>query len=264
MVAMITDFGTRDYFVGVMKGVIRKIAPMAEVVDIVHDIPSYNILPACFALEKSYLYFPDYTIFLVVVDPGVGSKRKILLVEHDTRYFIAPDNGVLTPILQKKEKSVWTLDKKKYFLIKEATTFEARDKMSPAAAYLAAGLDPKKLASPVSKYTLNLDYFPTRGAHTIDGRIIYIDKFGNIMTNISREYLLDAQEASGKTNYKATVGGTEITGRYDTYSSAGADSWPKPFMLIGSHRNLEIAMNRQSAALALDAVYGQKVLITFY
>jgi S-adenosyl-L-methionine hydrolase (adenosine-forming) len=260
--ALITDFGNRDYFIGVMKGVMRKIAPAVEFIDLTNEIPSYNLLPACFAIEKSYRYFPDHTIFLVVVDPGVGTERKILLVEHGKHYFIGPDNGVLTPILNKKEKSVFALDKKKYFLIEGYSTFEARDKMSPAAAYLAAGIEPRKLASPVSSYVTRDDYVPKVVENTIDAQIVYIDKFGNLMTNITREILLDAQESSGKSRFKAEIGDSVITDYCETYGHApvGGD----PFMVLGSHLNLEIAVNQRSAALLLDAVYGLPVKVTFY
>jgi S-adenosylmethionine hydrolase len=259
---LITDFGTRDYFTGVMKGVIKKLAPTTEVIDITNDIPSYSLLPACFALEKSYRYFPDFTIFLVVVDPGVGTGREILLVEYDNRFFIGPDNGVLTPVLAREEKTVAVLDKKKYFLIRGNSTFEARDKMAPAAGYLAAGLDPWELSSPTSGYIINQDYFPGLSGGAIDGRIVYIDKFGNLMTNINREFLLDAQESTGKNGFKAFINDREITGFYETYGHAPDNG--EPFMLMGSHRNLEIACNRRSAALELEAVYGQKVTIAFY
>jgi len=266
ILGLITDFGTRDYFIGVMKGVIKKIAPSAEVIDICNDIPSYSTLPACFALDKSHQYFPDYTIFLVVVDPGVGTERNILLVEHNNQFFIGPDNGVLTPILRKKEKTAAVVDSKKYFLISGCSTFEARDKMAPTAAYLAIGLEPQKLSSPVSEFIINKDYFPSRSRSTgaINARIVYIDKFGNLMTNLTREFLLDAQEASGLSRFKVTIGGKEITRYYETYGKAGKDTDEEPFMLMGSHRNLEIAVNRRSACLALDAVIGQKVGVTFY
>ena len=107
---LITDFGNKDYFIGTLKGVIKNINPDVEVIDISNDIPSYNILPASFTIDKTYPYFPVETIFLVVVDPGVVTQLKFLLVEYDNRFFIAPDNGVLTPILQKEEKTVGAID----------------------------------------------------------------------------------------------------------------------------------------------------------
>lgn len=256
---LITDFGNKDYFIGTMKGVIKKINPEVEVIDIANDIPSYSITAASFVIEKTYRFFPDYTIFLVVVDPGVGTKRRILLAQRDNQFFIAPDNGVLTPILQMNETAVSVLDKEKYFLITGYSTFEARDKMAPAAAYLSAGIDPGELSSPASNFILDTEYYPTRSGNTIAARVAYIDKFGNIMTNVTKDFLFAALEESGLTEFKAEINGKEIDGFFETYARAG----PGPFMLIGSHDNLEIAVNQNSAASLLDARVGQRVLITF-
>lgn len=257
---LITDFGNKDYFIGTLKGVIKNINPDVEVIDISNDIPSYNILPASFTIDKTYPYFPVETIFLVVVDPGVGTHRKILLVEYDNRFFIAPDNGVLTPILQKEEKTVGAIDNKNYFLIGNHSIFEARDKMAPAAAYLSRGIDPMEMTSPISEFILNPEYFPTQSTHCIEARIVYIDKFGNLMTNVTEAFLFDALERSGLSKFKAEFSGKEIIGFFETYGCAGTGL----FMLIGSHQNLEIAINQDSAASALDAQIGQKVLIKFY
>jgi S-adenosylmethionine hydrolase len=258
---LITDFGTKDYFIGVMKGLIKKINPDAEVIDISNDIPSYSLLPASFTLEQAYRFFPAGAIFLVVVDPGVGTQRKILLVEYENRFFIAPDNGVLTPILQEKEKTVFVLDNKDYFLIDGFSTFEARDKMAPAAAYLSRGIDPRQMGSLLSEpeYVLNPDYFPSRLENGIEARIVYIDKFGNIMTNVSEHFLFDALETSGFSKFKTLLNNREIKHFHKTYGQAGAG----PFLLIGSHQNLEIAINQGSAAPVLDAKIGQKVVIEF-
>ena len=259
---LITDFGNKDYFVGVMKGVMKKITPGIEVIDISNDIPSYSLLPASFTIDQSYRYFPGSTVFLVVVDPGVGTGRKILLVKHDNRYFIGPDNGVLTPILRKEQKLVGTVDNKKYFLIDGYSTFEARDKMSPAAAYLAGGIDPWEIAVPTSEFIVNPDYFPSQSANAIKARVLYIDKFGNVMTNVTKEFLFNTLKESGLSKFKVEFNGREIDKYYDTYAYAGSES--VPFMLIGSHQNLEIAMNMQSAASVLDAVIGQEIMIEFY
>ncbi|MGE5341344.1 MAG: S-adenosyl-l-methionine hydroxide adenosyltransferase family protein [Candidatus Omnitrophota bacterium] len=264
--ALITDFGSRDYFVGVMKGVIKRIAPFVEFIDICHELPSYDILPACFALEKSYPFFSSSTIFMVVVDPGVGTDRKLLLVEHGKRFYIGPDNGVLTPILRKEDKRVSVLDRKKYFLVNGSSTFEARDKMAPAAAFLALGVDPHEMATPTADYVINTDYFPTQSGNTIHARIAYIDKFGNLMTTVKAEYLADAGEKLGLTQYRALINGVDITPYRDTYapdngSPATSDT---PFLLLGSHGNVEIALNRRSAAEALDAKIGNPVTLTFY
>jgi S-adenosylmethionine hydrolase len=268
LIALITDFGNKDYFIGVMKGVIKQINPGAETIDIANDIPSYNLLPASFVVEQTHRFFPPAAIFLVVVDPGVGTHRKILLVEHDGRFFIGPDNGVLTPILTKEEKTVFMLDNEKYFLIRGHSTFEARDKMAPAAAYLTRGVDPGEMATRLSPhlhdraYVLNPDYFPTLSENNIQARIVYIDKFGNVVTNIKADFLFNTLEASGFFQFKTVLNGKEIKVFHDTYEQAGTGI--EPFMLIGSHQNLEIALNRQSAASILNVEIGQKIFIEFY
>lgn len=259
---LITDFGNKDYFIGVMKGVMKKITPGIEVIDISNDIPSYSLLPASFSIDQSYRYFPVFTVFLVVVDPGVGTERKILLVEHDKRYFIGPDNGVLTPILHKEQKLVGNVDNKKYFLIDGYSTFEARDKMAPAAAYLAGGIDPWEIAAPTSEFIVNPDYLPTKSTNAIKARVVYIDKFGNVMTNVTKEFLFNTFKESGLSKFKLEFNGREIDKYYDTYANAGSES--VPFMLIGSHQNLEVAMNMESAASFFDADIGQEIMIKFY
>ena len=259
---LITDFGNTDYFIGVMKGVMKKITPGIEVIDISNDIPSYSILPAAFTIDKSYRYFPTSAIFLVVVDPGVGTGRGILLVEHENRFFIGPDNGVLTPVLQKEPKTVGLLDNKKFFLIDGHSTFEARDKMAPAAAYLAGGVDPREMASYTSEYMLIQDYFPTFSGGTIAARIVYIDKFGNIMTNVTGEFLFDTMKKQGYSGFKVVFDGKEINRYYDTYGFAGTE--PGLFMLIGSHQNLEIAINMASAASVLNASIGQEIKVILF
>lgn len=255
---LITDFGNKDYFIGTMKGVMKKINPSIEIIDIANDIPSYNIMPASFVIDKTFPFFPDFTIFLVVVDPGVGTGRPILLARRGSRYFIAPDNGVLTPVLKQEDTEVSVIDNEKYFLIHGQSTFEARDKMAPAAAFLSAGIDPKELSSPAAGFISNPDYYPEKTKHSITGRIVYIDKFGNIMTNVTRDYLFAALDEAGAEAFKSELSGKEIKGFYSTYAEAGKD----PFMLVGSHENLEIAVDQGSAATLLDARIGQQIKIT--
>jgi len=259
-IALITDFGSGDYFVGVLKGVIKKINPEVEILDISNDIASYNILSAAFIVEKSFRYFPGGTIFLVVVDPGVGSERKILLIKYNNYYFIAPDNGVLTPILDKKDKIVRIIENKKYFLINGYSTFEARDKMAPVAAYISAGIDIKEMTTKTSEYVLNSDYFPKKSIDSIEGRIVYIDKFGNIITNIAKDLLLNTLKKSGFSKFILEINRREIK----IYQKSYSDGSEEPFMLIGSHGNLEIAMNKNSAASNINANLNQKFIIKFY
>ena len=264
-IALITDFGDKDYYVGVLKGVIKKINPRVEIIDITHQIPSYNISYAAFSLEKSFPFFPESTIFLVVVDPGVGSARKILLVNHDNYYFIAPDNGVLTPILLNKDKTVREINNDEYFLIKDknsdmmVSTFEARDKMAPVAAYLSSGVDPDMFSTETSEFILDRDLLPIQVANSIEGRVIYIDKFGNLVTNVSWEFLFKTMNDSGYKTFQVRLKQVKISDTFCTYS----EGEKKPFVVIGSHGNLEIALNKKSAAEFLNVNLNEKVVFEF-
>ncbi|MCP4218786.1 MAG: SAM-dependent chlorinase/fluorinase [bacterium] len=262
---LITDFGNQDYFIGVLKGVMKQICPTVEIIDITNDIPSYNLLAASFALAQSYPFFPCAGIFLVVVDPGVGTSRDMLLAEYGGHWFIAPDNGVLTPILHEEDKTVYRLENNDYFLIRGSSTFEARDKMAPVAAYLAAGVEPSQMGTVTDRYIINPDFFPTIEKKTIKAAIVYVDKFGNLMTNVSAEQLKQASGEAGsdvdfsKAAFTVEIGGRSINRFFSTYGSGGDDV----FMLTGSHGNLEIAVNRGSAARLLDVRIGQRLTIRF-
>mgnify|MGYP001557287245 CR=1 FL=1 len=184
----------------------------------------------------------------------------MLLVEYDGYYFVCPDNGVLTPILKHKDKTVHRLTNKEYFLVDENSTFEARDKMAPVAAHLSVGVPPGELGEPFSQYILAQDIEPVTGDSSINGKIMYIDKFGNIMTNISRRLLFLTLKDTDFSRFKAVINDIEVRGFYNTYALAGRH----PFMLIGSHQNIEIAKNQHSAAQELNAQVGQPVTIEFF
>ncbi len=260
-IGLITDFGEKDYFIGVLKGVISKINPDVEVIDIANGLPSFYIDSASFVVEKNLQYFPPNTIFLVVIDPGVGTDRGILLVSYERYYLVAPDNGVLTPILKKEESYVRVVDATHYFLTDSPSTFEARDKMAPIAAYLSKGVDPSRLGSETDEYIIKDNYYPSViSENEIEGKIVYIDKFGNLITNISKDFLFSNMSSSGSTKFKVEIKGNEITQFARTY----ADGKGSPFMLIGSHGNLEISMNMSSAFKYLKAGLNAKVKLMYY
>ncbi len=260
--AFVTDFGNRDYFVGVMKAVARTIDPQIETIDLANEIPSFDIGAASFVVEKNYRYFPPGTVFLVVVDPGVGTERGILLVQFEGYYFIGPDNGVLTPILRKKSKLVWKIVKNEFFLHDGPSTFEARDKMTPVAAHLLKGADIEQFTVPVSEYFINEDYLPQKKGDAISGRIVYIDKFGNCITNIPKDLLFFHLSTGHFRIFSAIVNSYKITRFLETYGRGGrGDRYP--FMVIGSHQNLEIAVREESAAEYLDISVGQEIVVKF-
>ena len=263
IITLLTDFGTRAEYAGLMKGVILSINPTATIVDITHQIASQDILQAAFTIQASYRYFPNGSVHLVVVDPGVGSKRSLLALEMEKKFFIAPDNGVLT-LLFNKEKitSLIRITNSEYFLASVSRTFHGRDIIAPVGAHLSLGIDIRELGTEMDlRHAVYLD-----GLHAIVsangelvGKIIAIDDFGNLITNInfekSSEMLLSGQEKKIQVN----IGSHVIAGLSEIYSSVPSQT---PLALIGSRGYLEIAINNGNAALTLNATKGDKVRVT--
>jgi len=260
-IGLITDFGENDYFVGTLKGVIKKINPQADIIDICHGVPSYFIQGGSYVLEKTFRFFPAGTIFLVVVDPGVGTQRKLLLVAAAGFHFVAPDNGILTPIFHLgKEVLVREINQEKYFLISGSSTFEARDRMAPVAAHLSKGVAGADIGTETAEFVVNPDYYPQQlQPGRIEGRIIHVDKFGNIISNVPGKWLFEKLVAQGCQHFKLMINDQEVSEYRHDYAATGG----RPFLLIGSHGNLEIAMNRRHAFRELKASLYQKFTILF-
>jgi len=258
-IGMITDFGENDYFVGTLKGVIRKINPQADIIDICHGVPSYFIQGGSYVLEKTYRFFPAGTVFLVVVDPGVGTQRKLLLATAAGFSFVAPDNGILTPIFTLgRDVVVREIDRDRFFLISGSSTFEARDRMAPVAAHLSLGTAAADIGSDTSEYVVNPEYHPQLlPPDRIEGRIIWVDKFGNIITNVPGKWLFEKLGGGGFKHFSLRLNDREISEYRQNYASAGG----QPFLLVGSHGSLEIAMNRRHAFRELKAALYQKFTI---
>ncbi len=258
IIALTTDFGVRDGFVGMMKGVMLGINPDARIVDLIHEIPPQDITAAAFLVGVAWPYFPAGTTHLVVVDPGVGSGRRALAIQCGEQYFVAPDNGVLSELFNAFPKSrAYELANWDFFLDKVSRTFHGRDLFAPVTAHISKGLPLNELG-PVIDDPVRLDY--SRAARTtdgIEGEIRYIDHFGNCMTNIAEEFFNDAMidEASYfvRCRRQKLALGTE----------AYADAEPgDPLAIFNSFGVLEIAVNQGSAADRLKLRVGDKVTIT--
>jgi S-adenosylmethionine hydrolase len=272
-IALLTDFGLDDIYVGVMKGVMRGICPQAHFVDITHSINPQNVRQAAFALLNSYRYFEPGTVFLVVVDPGVGSTRKPIAVQtHDYR-FVAPDNGVLTYMLAEYESyTIVELSNMTYQLTAVSNTFHGRDIFAPAAAHLASGIPLFKLGPEMSSVFKQPIPRLTLEGSTITGEIAHIDRFGNVITSIGQmnwvepETLL-LQPRFGKFRDPARIRAaqTSTTIRDHTvrqihtaYSEVERGGL---LMLVGSSGYLEIAVNQGSAVARLGVAIGDRIEI---
>jgi hypothetical protein len=254
-----TDFGEDDFFVASLKGVIAKINPSARIIDITHRLPSYDIKAGSFILFSCFKYFPARTIFLAVVDPGVGTSRKILVAETDNYFFIAPDNGVLSLVLEEEGiKQLREVTNQNYFLPELSRTFEGRDKMAPAAAWLSRGISCEEFGPEATSYKkLNAEKPQIKG-HEIIGHILYIDKFGNLITNIPEGMLKLLQKKAGKKTLSLSVEDSEITTFEQSYSSVKKGEL---LFLTGSVGLIEIAAKESSAALKLKIKNGDKCKI---
>ena len=254
VIALLTDFGLKDHYVGVMKGVILRINPEARIVDISHDLPSQGVLDAYFLLSNTYRYFPDGTIFLTVVDPGVGSDREILAVEADTHVFLAPDNGILG-FLEKEgniRRSVYVRERK-YAFSPVSNTFHGRDIFAPAAAHLSLGLDLEKLG-PVAERIQRIDAPSPRVTRegVIMGEVVSIDHFGNLVTNIPGEQLASADTV------EIRIGKATIPGLSRSYKEGKAGQL---IALVGSTGNLEVSVNKGDARKKTGAEVGSAVRV---
>lgn len=255
-----TDFGEDDFFAASMKAVIFGINPDVHIVDITHRIPSYHIHLAGFVLFSAYKYFPSHTIFVVVVDPGVGSERRVLLAETKKYFFIGPDNGVLSLSLWSEEIcQIRELNNDTYFLEKKSRTFEGRDKMAPAAAWLSRGVPVCEFGPRVSRFKEMEIREPRVERDEIFGRIVYIDKFGNLITNITEEMIDRIEAGRGKEALALRIGDKAEARFRPTYAQAEKG---EVFFLIGSLGLIEVAAKEDSAAAKVPAGIGQEVKVS--
>ncbi len=187
LIALLTDFGTSDGFVGSVKGVIKSINIDVDIIDITHEINSFDILEASIVLNASYSYFPEKTIFVCVVDPGVGTERRPVIVETDRYFFVAPDNGLLTlPLKKEKIKKVVEITNSEYTLKRETETFHGRDIFAPVAGFLSKGIPLEEFGKEI-KELVKLPFPEVKKEKNLwTGEIIKFDKFGNGITNISQ------------------------------------------------------------------------------
>ena len=258
IITLTTDFGTNDHFVGAIKGVILEIAPDAQVIDISHAVQPFDILDGALTISQAYSYFPSGTVHMVIVDPGVGTVRRAILMTGDRHQFVAPDNGVLSLIYDREERiSVRHITAEHYFLSSPSNTFHARDIFAPVAAYLARGIDPSRFGDEITDYVRFAAPRPKPvDERTLRGVVLKVDRFGNLITNITPQ---DAPKLFELTPpaFQIAVGTKGQVTRICSNYAEGAPG--EVFAILGSMGFLEISSNRGSAHQLLSAGKGSEV-----
>jgi S-adenosylmethionine hydrolase len=257
IITLTTDFGYKDPFVGIMKGVILKINPNVDIIDITHGLTPQNVMEAAFTTEMSYSSFPAKTIHIVVIDPEVGSARRPILVVTDHHYFIGPDNGIFSQIYTLSETlTVIHITAEHYFLPHRSTTFHGRDIFAPAAAWLSKGINVSNFGEPVIDYiNLKLPVPLMTKNNIIEGEVIYIDRFGNAITNIRTGKIDDLSRSNPNGKIKVLVKNKDAPIK-DYYSQAGDNGI---YSLINSFGYLELFIYKGSASSDFGIAVGEKV-----
>ncbi len=257
LVTLLTDFGDTDYFVPSMKGVMLGINSQIRTIDLTHGIPAHGIEQAAFFLKSCYEYYPDGTVHVVVVDPDVGSNRRTILVSTSRHFFLAPDNGVLSYIFQEETSvEVREIENKQYRLDSEGVTFDGRDLFAPSAAWLTKGQSSGSYGRLIYDYVILPDEAPKMNNRVLEGRIIYIDHFGNAITNITSTDMDTFRSVTKQECAGLTVGNLSIRG-LKTYYGEGATGLPE--ILINSNGHLEIFVKQGRAVDRCGLHVGQKV-----
>lgn len=256
IITLLTDFGERDCFVASMKGVILSINSSAAIVDLSHQIASHQIQEAGYFLKSCYRYFPERTIHVAVVDPGVGTERRALLVSAAGSFFVGPDNGVFTEVLEQEVGAkVWQINSPQYRLETVGTTFDGRDVFAPAAAWLSKGVPPTFFGPVVHDPIRRSVAIPIWHEELLVGKIISVDRFGNLISNITARQVREFQAATGQA-VEIHIGTQVINELVESYSQGNRQA---PSALINSSGSLEIFLQEASAAQSLQVGIGEEV-----
>jgi hypothetical protein len=259
LITLTTDFGLNDHFVGTIKGVILDIVPEAEIVDLCHAVQPFDVLDGALTIGQGYSYFPNGTIHLVVVDPGVGTARRPILLSTGRHYFVAPDNGVLSLVYAREERVlVRHIDAEHYYRQPVSNTFHARDIFAPVVAYLAKGVEPVKFGQEITDFVrFNAPKPKPVDAQTLRGVVLKVDRFGNIVTNFTPQDVPALFQAEPPA-FKILVGKREVTEIHANYAEGAPN---EVFGILGSMGYLEIAANRAAAAQIIGATKGNEVKV---
>ncbi len=262
IITLLTDFGIQDEYVGLMKGVILSVNPDASIIDLTHNIAPQDLVSAAYLIKSSHRYFPKSTVHVVVVDPGVGSDRAIIAVNMMGQTFIAPDNGVLSLVIEEGTvDNIVKVDNSDYFLDSISRTFHGRDIFAPVAAHISKGVEINNLGTKTNKDSIErIDIKKPRISDngSLVGAVVSVDHFGNLITNIDSGFLETYCKDGVFENLEIKIGKGRIQGISESYSSAVTQT---PLAIIGSKGYLEISLNMGSAQVYFDAQKGDSVHI---
>ncbi len=256
IVTLLTDFGIKDHYVASMKGVILRINPHCKMVDITHEIPPQDIFEGAFVLANAYSYFPEGTVHLAVVDPEVGGKREPILIVTDRYFFVGPDNGIFSLALQKeKVKGAYTLSEKRFHLPEVSQTFHGRDIFAPVAGHLTLGISPEALGKEIDSWKRLSFPSPIFQDRSLKGKVVHIDSFGNLITNIDRDRFY---QFTKNRPFLVQAGKMEIRDLKSGYYEAKKG---EAIALFGSTGLLEISVREGSAQKIFKIKKGDEVRI---
>ncbi len=260
LITLLTDFGERDSFVASMKGVILTINPHATIVDLSHHVPPHSIEDAAYLLKSSYRYFPEGTVHVAVVDPGVGSARRPLIAKSEHYFFLAPDNGLLTPILTEDgEMEVREIENSDFRLTSPGHTFDGRDLFAPAAAWLTRQqpfASFGRLIDDCKTFTISK---PKWEAKALVGEIVHVDRFGNLISNLTPHHVKEIRDVTKRPDPLIRIACHTIDGLVGSYQEGDAQL---PRALINSNGQLEIFLKESSAASLLQLGKKESVRLT--
>jgi S-adenosylmethionine hydrolase len=257
VVTLLTDFGTRDPYVGVMKGVILGINPSLRIVDVTHEVPPQAVRPAAYLLTSSFPFFPAGSVHVAVVDPGVGSERKAIVVRAADHVFVAPDNGILSEAIRSDRNwKAWEIGNPALCLPAVSSTFHGRDVFAPTAAHISGGFPLEEVGTRVQAPELMPPLTPKRLGGELRGEIVWIDRFGNLVTTVREEDLESLAPQAGWSGAGVTIGTTCVRGVSKTYGDKSG-----LMALVGSTGRLEVSVSGGSAAQELRVRLGDPVVV---
>ncbi len=274
-IVLATDFGLADAYVGMMRGVIFSINPYASVIDLTHGIGPQDVRHGAVALADSHTYFPEGSIFVAVVDPGVGTDRPAILLETPDHRFVAPDNGLLTLVCRRYHPNfgvtdtsgmalvpdgcrAWRLTNPAYWRHPVSATFHGRDVFAPTAAHLSAGVTPDVLGDPTAAITALPLTAPRPEGNAVRGQIIFADAFGNLVSDITADILADMSVWGRESDAVVSIAGRDVSGLSRTFHDPPGGGLKA---LLGSHGRLEVVIVDGNASAALGAASGTEIVL---